>query len=230
MAHREDWADAFLSEMKIREVPIDFFSWHIYCKEPFEAVNKAKRIKALLVKYGYGDVESILNEWNYVRGWTDEFKYSIMAIHGIKGAAFVMSVISEAQKTDAIDMLMYYDTRPSVFCGAFDFYSYEPLKGYYPLMWYGKFYDMKEYIPCESAVENIYTLCGKDEDGKLLCVVTHYSENDDTPPADVKLDFGRERKFEVYLLDDDHNGELVGTVTETSFAMKCHSCILLKEI
>lgn len=230
LAHREDWADAFLSEMKIREVPIDFFSWHIYCKEPFEAVNKAKRIKALLVKYGYGDAESILNEWNYVRGWTDEFKYSIMAIHGIKGAAFVMSVISEAQKTDAIDMLMYYDTRPSVFCGAFDFYSYEPLKGYYPLMWYGKFYDMKEYIPCESAVENIYTLCGKDENGKILCVVTHYSENDDTPPADVKLDFGRERKFEVYLLDDEHDGELVGAVTDTSFAMKCHSCILLKEI
>lgn len=230
LAHREEWADEFLSEMKIREVPIDFFSWHIYCKEPFDAVNKAKRIKALLVKYGYGDAESILNEWNYVRGWTDEFKYSIMAIHGIKGAAFVMSVISEAQKTDAIDMLMYYDTRPSAFCGAFDFYSYEPLKGYYPLMWYGKFYDMKEYIPCESAVENVYTICGKDEDGKLLCVVTHYSENDDTPPADVKLDFGREGDFEVYLLDSDHNGELVGAVTDTSFAIKCHSCILLKEI
>ena len=230
LAHREDWADEFLSEMKIREVPIDFFSWHIYCKEPFDAVNKAKRIKALLVKYGYGDAESILNEWNYVRGWTDEFKYSIMAIHGIKGAAFVMSVISAAQKTDAIDMLMYYDTRPSAFCGAFDFYSYEPLKGYYPLMWYGKFYDMKEYIPCESAVENIYTLCGKDEDGKLLCVVTHYSENDDTAPVDVKLDFGREGEFEVFLLDGDHDGELIDTTDKTEFNMKCHSCILLKEI
>ena len=233
LAYREEWADTFLSEMKRREVPIDFFSWHVYCNEPNVLAIKSERIKALLEKNGYGNAESILNEWNYAnsKGWGEgAFGYTVMTIHGIKGAAFIMSVISAAQKADGIDMLMYYDTRPSVFCGAFDFYSGKPLKGYYPLMWYGKFYDMKEYIPCENDVENIYTLCGTDENGKILCVVTHYSDDDGTPPANVKLDFGREGNFEVFLLDSERDGEPVGTTDKTEFNMKCHSCILLKEI
>ena len=230
LAFNEQWAEDFLCEMQKREVPIDFFSWHIYCTEPQHMIDKGYRIKALLEKYGYGDVETNLNEWNYVRGWTDDFKYSLLAIHGIKGAAFTMSCISEAQRTDCIDMMMYYDTRISAFCGAFDFYSWEPLKGYYPLMWYGKFYDMESYIPCLDTEKNLYTLCGVDKDGKIMCVVTHYSEDDTTPDTEVKLDFGKEGKFEVYLLDADHDGELMDTTTSTEFTMKCHSCILIKEI
>ena len=230
LAFNEQWAEDFLCEMQKREVPIDFFSWHVYCTEPWHMIDKGYRIKALLEKYGYGDVETNLNEWNYVRGWTDDFKYSLLAIHGIKGAAFTMSCISEAQRTDCIDMMMYYDTRISAFCGAFDFYSWEPLKGYYPLMWYGKFYDMQSYIPCLDTEKNLYTLCGVDKDGKIMCVVTHYSEDDTTPDAKVKLDFGREGNFEVYLLDSDHDGELVNTTSTTEFTMKCHSCILIKEI
>ena len=230
LAFDEEWADDFLCEMQKRGVPIDFFSWHVYCTEPWHMIDKGYRIKALLEKHGYGDVETNLNEWNYVRGWTEDFKYSLLAIHGIKGAAFTMACISEAQRTDCIDMMMYYDTRISGFCGAFDYYTWEPLKGYYPLMWYGKFYDMESYIPCIDTDKNLYTLCGIDKDGKLLCVVTHYSEDDSTPATDVKLDFGREGKFEIYQLDADHDGELVATTENTEFTMKCHSCILIKEI
>lgn len=233
LACREDWAEDFLAEMQKRNVPMDFFSWHIYCTEPRYMIEKGDRIRKLLEKYGYGDVQTILNEWNYVKGWTDDYKYSLLAIHGIKGAAFTMSCISECQRTDCVDMLMYYDTRPSVFCGAFDYYSYDPLKGYYPLMWYGKFYDMDAYIPCRSGAEDLYTLCGVDKNGKILCIVTHYSDNDDAPAKDVKLDFGKDGSFEVYLLDAEHDGELVDTVCSaefTKFTMKCHSCILLKEI
>ena len=102
----------------------------------------AQRIKKLLVDNGCGEAESILNEWNYVKGWDELFEYSIRSIAGIKGAAFAMSCIAEAQKTECIDMLMYYDTRPSRFGGAFDFYTAGKRKGYYPLAWYGKFYDI----------------------------------------------------------------------------------------
>jgi len=40
-------------------------------------MEKAKRIKALLKKYNYNNAESILNEWNYIKGWTNEFVYSL---------------------------------------------------------------------------------------------------------------------------------------------------------
>ena len=230
LSDNEKWADDFLKEMKKRDVPIDFFSWHIYCTEPVEMTEMAKRIKKLLIDNGYGDAESILNEYNYIKGWTDQIIYSIKSMIGIKGAAFTMSCITESQKTDCIDMLMYYDTRPSAFCGAFDFYTYERRKGYYPLAWYGKFYDMKRELRCENEPERIYTLCGEDESGKILCVVTNYCDDDNAPSKEIKLDFGKPGEYEIYLVDGEHDGELIKTSQELVFNMQNQSLILIKEI
>ena len=229
LAWNEQWGEEFLREMQKRNVPIDFFSWHIYCTEPKWMVEKAERIQALMEKYGYGDAENHLNEWNYVKGWTDEFQYTINAVHSIKGAAFTLACICEAQQAP-IDMLMYYDTRPSAFNGAFDYYSYEKLKGYYPLYWYGRFYDYEKEIPAEQKPDGIYTLCGVDKEGKATAIVCHYSDDDDAAPKSVAVDFGRPGKYEIYLLDKNHDAELVATTEELTFEMQVQSAILIKEI
>ena len=228
LAGKLDWAEDFLCEMQKREVPIDFFSWHIYCKEPSKMVDRAEKMDALLKKYGYGNAESILNEWNYVRGWEEDFGYSIMAVHGIKGGTFAMACISAAQHAP-VDMLIYYDTRPSGFNGVFDYYSYKPLKGYYAMYWYGMFYDLEKSVKAENDIENIYSLCGVDADGKAMAIVTHYSENDDAQSKTVSLDFGREGQYEIYLLDAEHDGELIKTTAQLTFDMKVHSAVLIKE-
>lgn len=215
--------------MQQKNVPIDFFSWHIYCTEPQDMCQRASRVKELLDKYGYGEAESILNEWNYVIDWEAEYVNSLKAIHGIKGAAFTMACISSAQHT-SIDMLMYYDTRPSVFCGAFDYYTYEKLKGYYPLYWYGKFYDSIKEIPAQNKIENIYSLCGVDADGKILSVITHYTDDDTAENKNVNIDFGKKGNYEIYLLDAEHNGEYIKTTNVLEFDMPNCSAVLIKEI
>lgn len=229
LAHNEDWADDFLKEMKSRNVAIDFFSWHIYCTEPVRMTEKAERIKKLLIKHGYENTESILNEWNYVKGWGEDFVYSIKSITGIKGAAFMMACMSAAQHS-AIDMLMYYDTRPSAFNGAFDFYTYEPLKGYYPLYWYGMFYDMEKEIKAENHIENIYALCGVDKNGKTLSIITHYNDHDTANSKRIAVDFGKKGMYEVSLLDRKHNGEIMKTTDNLEFDMKNFSAVLIKEL
>lgn len=228
LAYREDWAEEFLCEMQKRNVPIDFFSWHIYAATPEAVLKKAKDIRAIMDRNGYTQAESILNEWNYLRGWTDEYVHTLEMIHGIKGAAYVMSVLSEAQKS-SIDMLMYYDTRPSVFNGAFDFYTLRPLKGYYPLKWYGEFYALEHEIREENHVEEVYTLCGVDKDGKVTAIVTHYSENDEKENVQIKVDFGKYAEYDIYLLDKDYDGEWVKTISDLTFEMPVHSCIMIKE-
>jgi hypothetical protein len=226
-----EWTTAFLTEMKKRNVPIDFFSWHLYEKTPEALMDRAREVNECLRLCGYENAEHILNEWNYVRGWVEDFQYSINTIHALKGAAFAMATISEAQALDGLDMLMYYDTRPSPWCGAFDYYSYEKLKGYYPLAWYGQnYYDLESYIPALDSVKDIYTLCGTDKEGKITCIVTHYSDDDNVASKTVKLDFGRKAKFEVYLVDEKHNGERVKVTSNTKFKLPLHSFLLLKEI
>ncbi len=229
LAWNEQWGEEFLAQMQKRNVPIDFFSWHIYCTEPKWMVEKAERIQALMEKYGYGDAENHLNEWNYVKGWTDEFQYTINAIHSIKGGMFLLSCICAAQDSP-IDMLMYYDTRPSGFNGVFDYYSYAPLKGYYAMYWYGKFYDMAREIPSANKIENIYSLCGVDEKGKVLSILGHYSDDDNAENKTVSLAFGKKGKYEIYLLDDTHDGTLVATTEDLTFDMKVQSAVLIKEI
>ena len=229
LAYNEEWAEDFLAEMAKRGAPMDFFSWHIYTKKPPYVIEKAERLKNMLIQNGYGSAESLLNEWNYIKGWTEEFKESIVTIHGMKGAAFITACMSLAPESDALDMLMYYATTPSAFCGLFDFYTYEPLKSYYPMMWYGKFYDGYTYVRCENTPENIYALCGKDKNGKILCILTHYSD-DNRPPKKLKLDFGKEAEYEIYMLDEEHDGGLICKTSDLGFELKCNSCILLKEV
>ena len=229
LAGNEKWAAEFLDEMKNRNVPIDFFSWHIYCTEPKQLTDKAERMRRLLNDNGYESAESILNEWNYVKGWEKDFIYSIKTIIGIKGAAFTMACMSAAQHS-SIDMLMYYDTRLSPFCGLFDFYTYKPLKGYYPFKWYGMFYDMEAEIKCSTEIKDIYTLCGVDSNNKTLTVITYYTDNDTAENKTVNIDFSKSGKYEIYLLDNEHDAELIRTTDELTFDMKPNTCVLVKEI
>ncbi|MBR5441769.1 MAG: hypothetical protein IKV44_02340, partial [Clostridia bacterium] len=228
LAWNEEWAKDFLCEMQKRCAPLDFFSWHIYCTEPDAMTQKAERIRKMLVKYGFEKAESILNEWNYVRGWTEDYLYSLKAIHGIKGAAFTMACMCAAQHS-SIDMLMYYDTRPSVFNGVFDFYTYERLKGYYPLYWYGMLYDCERELPSETSVENIYSLCGVDKEGKATVLLAYYSDSDDMPTREISIELGKAGRFEIYRVDSEHNGELAEVTDRLSFAMEPLSIVLIRE-
>lgn len=229
LAWNEKWASEFINEMKKRNVPIDFFSWHIYCTEPEQLTAKGERVRKLLNDNGFESSESILNEWNYIKGWEDEFVYSIKTIISMKGAAFTMACMSAAQHT-SIDMLMYYDTTYSAFCGLFDLYTYEPLKGYYPFKWYGMFYDMEAEIRCKTEIEDIYTLCGVDSSNKTLTVITYYTDNDNAEDKTVNVNFSKKGKYEIYLLDGENNAELIRITDDLIFNMKPNTCVLVKEV
>lgn len=228
LAFREDWADDFLAEMRKRNVPIDFFSWHRYCSDPWNMIGKSERLRAMMDKHGYENAESINNEWNYIKEWGTAFSENIKTIISMKGAAFVMASMSAAQKS-TIDMMMYYDARPCVYNGMFDLYTLEPLKGYYPFLWFSKLADLRE-VRSDADPKDIYTLCGTDENGKVTAIVTYYTDDDGMPNKNVKLDFGKEGKYEVFALDEEHTNEKIGTSLGLEFALKPNSCLLIQEV
>lgn len=229
LAHRMDWAEDFLAYMSARNVPLDFFSWHAYRHEAGDFALLGRQYRNLLDRYGYTHTESHLNEWNYVKNWTDQFVYSLETIHGCKGAAFTMAAISAAQNAP-VDMMMYYDTRPSGFNGVFDFYTCRPLKTYYAMKWFGTFYDMDDFVPCQSQVPDIFPLCGISKKGKVQLVLTYYTDREHQSEITFALDIGRSAAWEVYLVDEQHNGELVGSTRVNKFTLQPNTFILLKEI
>ena len=131
------WKDKFLPFCRRENVPLDFYSWHRYYRDANDPVRDAMLARRLLDENGFTKTESILNEWNYVRGWTDEWIHSLACMSGEfnqKGAASIAAVMIGCQAAP-LDMLMYYDAR--VGCGMngmFDPTSLLPLRGYYPFV------------------------------------------------------------------------------------------------
>ena len=201
----EAWMERFLQRITENgnDIPMDFFSWHWYWTEPSDVSVKATRIRKLLQKYGYGDVESILNEWNYVRCWTKEFVYSIKQIIGYKGAAFTSAVMCAMQNNPDVDMLMYYDARPTAFNGLWDMYTYDELKGYYAFYTFANLYDLGTQVEHSSDDENIYVVAAKNGE-KVGAVVTYYAENDNENGkiVEINVEGADMSKAKIFLVDE----------------------------
>ncbi len=230
VSHREDWVEAFLAQL---DAPLDFFSWHYYGVTVEPAIERAKRYRALLDRYGYQDTESILNEWNYVRGFAGaDYLYSVRTMASMKGAAFIQAMMSLAQDAP-IDMLMYYDARPSAFNGMWAPYTYDRLKGYYPFVIFNALYrlGMQVEAVCEQA--NCYITAAKGQKQGAI-VITRF---DDTDPEDAVsaelqlLGAGDYTTAEIYLLDGENDLCLVEARKVGSslpLCLKNHSVMLIK--
>lgn len=202
LAGNEEYLERFLTFMQKENVPMDFISWHWYWSQPEDLAIKCVRIRKIMEKYGYGDKESICNEWNYVRGWTQEFVYSIEQIISMKGAAFTAACMCACQRTEAVDMLMYYDARPTAFNGLFDFYTYRPLKGYYPFFIFSDIYELGNRVESISDDEDVYAVSATDG-ARSKAMITYYAEDDNKGDKTVYVDVKDAERYVVYLTDKD---------------------------
>ncbi len=201
----------FLDHCKSHKVPLDFFSYHGYTRDPGEYARKARFARARLDEYGYADAELILNEWNYVSGWTGEaMQESFRTLQSLKGASFVASSMLAAQRSP-IDLFMYYDARPGAFNGMFDPFSAEKRKPYYAFYMFNKLYQAKTEVKCGTDSPELYAAAAFDgKDGYAL--VSYYSP-DGLEADSLQLDltgFGKTGvEAECYLLDESHNCGLI---------------------
>jgi len=205
----EEWLDGFLASLTAGEdrAPLDFFSWHSYQERPQKVIAAGQFVRRKLDEAGYTETETILNEWNYLENWTDKFVTTIKEITGIRGAAFTSAVMAASQK-DVIDMLMYYDARPCVFNGMFDFYTLKPLKGYYPFYMFADLYEMKNEVESDTSSDELYVVAAADETGKAA-MVTHYCWEKDVPAKEIVFDLGAgsDGEWQVEVLDDEKTME-----------------------
>ncbi|MBR4518155.1 MAG: hypothetical protein IKO65_04045 [Victivallales bacterium] len=187
-----EYGERILKHCRENAVQLDFFSWHYYCSTVEALVAKADAVHELMARYGYGNAESILNEYNYVRGWSDEWPYSLDCESGsrnYKGAAFVAAAMSALQRT-SLDMLMFYDAR--VGCGMnnmFHLTSLEPLRGYYPFLAWSRLRRLGAEVAVGiTDLPDIYATAAIGKDGSVGVLVTRYTDNDDiTAPKPVTL-------------------------------------------
>ena len=203
------WMERFLKAMSEGErVPLDFFSWHFYCTSPASLAAAVHRVRKTLDEAGYTHTESVLNEWNYVRDWGAGFRQTIRTIIGLKGAVFTSSVMCSGQNTP-LDMLMYYDARPSLYNGIFDFYTNAPLKGYYAFLSWMKLAELGTQFALDVKNKSgIFAVGATDGKGHAGILINRYFEPDDLPgelEITLKLAGIGESAVRFLLLDESHD-------------------------
>ena len=225
------WLRNFLASLTENgtRVPLDFFSWHSYMRDPIDIVNSEQYLRGFLEEAGYTETESILNEYNYLEGWTDRFISSIEGIISMHGAAFTAAAMARGQAS-SVDMLMYYDASPSAFNGMFDFYTYRPLKGYYPFVMYSHLYRLGSAVQSTSEDENLYVTAARGEDGYAM-MLTHYRKDKTEADMTVTVRLGGvpDGIWQTEILDTDRTMETC-TVEAVNGEMTLpmpHDCVVL---
>ena len=232
-AFRKPWLDGFLEHLTRdgKRVPLDFFSWHCYGSLTEKIYERSACAREILDRYGYTDTESILNEWNYVQSW-DNFNYCVKQIISMKGAAFTAACMCGAQNDTSIDMLMYYDARPSRYNGLFDFYTFEPLKGYYPFKMFNELYRLGNACHCTVDGKDLYAAAAVNE-GKKALMLCYYTDDDECrEPFEIKLDLKKGTgNYELLMLDDTHDAECTKIVqSDAQITLLPNTVCLLRSI
>lgn len=210
-----DWTDSFLRHLREHDTPIDFFSWHMYTADPWKTARVEAETRRLLDSYGFSQTESILNEWNYVRGWEGEdWIYTLETERGLKGSAFIAATLCLSQY-QPLDLLMYYDARPCAMNGLFKPYDVSKnLKGYYSLFFFNQLYRLGQAVEitgCEAPV----AACAARQGDHMAVLLTHFTDQDDAPPVRTRLalehlqEKERPLRISYYQLDAVQDGALV---------------------
>ena len=206
------FAKDFLREVKRRKAPLDFFSFHGYLKDAYKLLARINAAQNLLSEAGFENMELHYNEWNYVRAWLGEdYKYSRIQSKKLKGASLIASIMCVGQASP-LYMMMYYDARPSSWCGLFDTDFLDPLKPYYTFYLFRELARLGTYVPTPCRVDNVYSCAATNGEGAAI-MLTNYSDDDSAPAQRVTLELKnlKGKKLFIYALDEEHNGELVAT-------------------
>jgi hypothetical protein len=118
--------------------------------------------------------------------------------------------MSVAQNSQDLDMLMYYDARPTVWNGIFD-QSLKPLKTYYT---FKAFDEIKKIGDCAytEQEEDVYACSAYNgKEGGIL--LSRFDDDETIPAKDVTIELSNVKlrgviKAEFYLLNEEKNLEL----------------------
>ena len=230
--YNEQWLDSFFEKMREENVPMDFYSWHCYGSKVSDFTSDARRHRAMLDRHGYTDTESILNEWNYVCGWSgDGWKRSLETEASLKGAAFIAAVMSACQR-EKTDMLMYYDARVnSSMNGLFKRGTLDRLKVYYSVKAWGELLSLQDECALSCDVPDIYSAAATDGETQML-LVTYYTDAAAPLPRTFKVETGEDRLYTIYTLDEEHDMEPFETIASDNggftLTMRPNTVVVIK--
>ncbi|MCQ2463036.1 MAG: hypothetical protein MJ177_06480 [Clostridia bacterium] len=169
----------FLKYVKVKNAPLDFFTYHGYLGKQYLEKIKIEScfVRDTLDRCGFTNTECINAEWNInicdIETENRRTQYYIN-YRSEKGASHAAASLYEMQRC-SIDSAMYYDSQLwTEYGGLYRVPSLEPSKTYYAFKQFGELYGQKN--ECESHGGKFVYTCAAAGEKKLLCIA-NISEN-----------------------------------------------------
>ena len=213
-AYRMKFFFGFMDYIKKHNSPMDFFSWHCYLTADVTSAV-ADFVDIVLTEYGYGHVETHLNEWNN----SHELEKNRTTSYASANIAATMC----AMQNKKTDMLMYYDAKywsTGAYGGFYDLAEPKTSFVYSVFEAFGKLYALGNQAKCECDTEGVYALAATDGNEKAI-LITNISD------SDVNIETELKDKFEAFVIDKDHclTPEEIDT---KNFVIKSNRVMLIK--
>ena len=201
----------FLEHCRQRSLPLDFFSWHLYTPDPSECVVRARGIRDILDRYGFGKAELHFNEWNYLPGndWTpmmlqgqgpDRERF-YEQIGGAPGAAFSACALMFLQDSP-VDVANYYMADNHGF-GLFSFHG-TPRKTFHAFKGFRLLLDTPLRLKAEGSQPSRLAICaGTNADkSEVGILISNFSCPEEKTRLRVsKVPWGAAGLCEMYIVD-----------------------------
>ncbi len=194
------WFDDFLSYVKAPETacPLDFFSWHIYSRDPAQVLSHARWCREKLDAAGFDKTEAILDEWN----WAGDGMFEKM--RSMIGASFAADVMCRLQLGSDVDVACYYDAQPEQYYGGlFTRHTQQPTRTYHAVKAFGKLRALGTQAGLETDTDlAVAAACSED---RAAALISDYEKDG----REIRISFPGAQKISLYLLDDTHDLSLI---------------------
>ena len=196
-----DRTGAFLSLIKKRKAPLDFFSWHLYSGDPEEYRIHTETAACLMKEYGFENTELILDEWNHE---------NIDVICKLKGAALAAAVLCVLQDT-SVEIANYYDAQCySSYNGLFGIDEMNKLirlKAYYAMLAFGQLYRLGNnvFTECDAGIYG----CAAIKGAEAAVLIVNYNDREEQIRVDLSGLPDANYSVTTCSLDEENNLEPV---------------------
>lgn len=236
----KDFVKGFLQYISSRTepVPLDFYSWHRYSSSIEKYLSDSALTDELLRTYGYGDVESILDEWNYMENWKAQSpSYPAMKNH--IGAAHAGALLCALQQLTNVKLATYFEADVvKEFCGLWDVKdmaigrfkaTVQPLKAFYSFKAFNKLYRLGRAVDANCTGDGLYACAATGKDGCALLAANYGGEDTEVL---LELEGWHGKAAEIRLTDDEHTFERLFTLQsneriEISLPLKNNSVLYI---
>ena len=237
----EAFAEGFLTHCQRTNTPLDFFSWHMYARDPQEITESAGAARRCLDAHGFTTTELHLNEWNYTHNYSkpvgvfDRFgtekkarcaRSIFTAMGDMTGAAFAANTLILLQDCP-VEMANYYWAKDGLY-GLFNEWG-ECLKKYHAFLAFRRLLDapVRVNVTANDPTAGYAALGGrsKTDDGCAVLLSNFRSRSTDFEIHLKGWPWQTPTTYTVFLLDHEFNLEssLTATVTGEQTTLRLHA-------